>query len=118
MELNRRVFLGSASAFVVGTSLASGARTAVAASKGLANVRGGDADPTLFVSIATDGTLELTCHRSEMGQQTWTALAQLVADELEADWARVRVVQAQGDARYGDQNTDGSRSVRRNFHRL
>src|SRR6202035_1837950 len=34
------------------------------------------------------------------------------ADELEADWTRVRVIQAQGDAKYGDQNTDGSRSMR------
>ena len=53
-----------------------------------------------------------------MGQQTWTAMAQIVADELEAEWDKVRIVQAEGHERYGDQNTDGSRSVRFNFHRL
>ena len=35
----------------------------------------------------------------------------MLADELEADWGRVKVVQAPGDAKYGDQNTDGSRST-------
>ena len=35
----------------------------------------------------------------------------VLADELEADWTRVKIVQAQGDAKYGDQNTDGSRST-------
>ena len=45
-------------------------------------------------------------------------MAQIVADELEADWDKVEIVQAEGHERYGDQNTDGSRSVRFNFHRL
>jgi isoquinoline 1-oxidoreductase beta subunit len=45
-------------------------------------------------------------------------MAQIVADELEAEWDKVRIVQAEGHERYGDQNTDGSRSVRFNFHRL
>ncbi len=45
-------------------------------------------------------------------------MAQIVADELEADWESVKIVQAEGHERYGDQNTDGSRSVRYNFHRL
>ena len=42
-----------------------------------------------------------------------TALPMIVADELDADWARVRVVQSPGDEKtYGNQDTDGSRSVR------
>src|SRR3546814_1848088 len=37
----------------------------------------------------------------------------VVADEMEADWARVRIVQAEGDEKkYGNQDTDGSRSLR------
>ncbi|MEJ2603023.1 MAG: molybdopterin-dependent oxidoreductase [Gammaproteobacteria bacterium] len=85
---------------------------------GLKDVRGGDATPGLFISIEEDGTVKLTCHRSEMGQQTWTAMAQIMADELEADWDRISIVQAIGHPKYGDQNTDGSRSVRRNLTRL
>ncbi len=84
----------------------------------LSNVEGGDGTPSLWISIEPDGTVKVTCHRSEMGQQTWTAMAQIVADELDADWKDVEIVQALGHPKYGDQNTDGSRSVRYNFHRL
>ena len=47
-----------------------------------------------------------------MGTGIRTSLAMVLADELDADWHDVRVEQAQGDAKYGDQNTDGSKSVR------
>src|SRR5258708_6605722 len=50
-----------------------------------------------------------------MGTGIRTGLPMVLADELEADWQKVRIVQAQGDAKYGDQNTDGSRSVRHFF---
>ncbi|MDJ0653858.1 MAG: molybdopterin-dependent oxidoreductase [Xanthomonadales bacterium] len=74
--------------------------------------------PSLFVAMDQKGTVRVTCHRSEMGQQIRTSIAQIIADEMEADWARVVVEQAIGHPRYGDQNTDGSRSVRRNLKRL
>ncbi|MEM6775273.1 MAG: molybdopterin cofactor-binding domain-containing protein [Pseudomonadota bacterium] len=75
-------------------------------------------DAALFVSLMDDGRVEITCHRSEMGQHARTAVAQIVADEMEADWDRIVIAQALGDKRYGDQNTDGSRSIRFNFERL
>ena len=50
-----------------------------------------------------------------MGTGIRTGLPLVLADELEADWNRVKVVQAQGDPKYGDQNTDGSRSIRQFF---
>ncbi|MDW3685640.1 xanthine dehydrogenase family protein molybdopterin-binding subunit [Cupriavidus sp. CV2] len=78
---------------------------------------GGAVDsPLVFLSIAEDGKVSIVCHRSEMGQGVRTSLPMVVADELEADWAQVLVVQAPGDEiRYGNQNTDGSRSVRHFF---
>ena len=84
---------------------------------------GGDAiangtrdDPRVFVAIAEDGTVTIVCHRSEMGQGVRTSVAMVVADELEADWSRVKVVQAPGDeARFGSQNTIASRSLRHGF---
>ena len=73
-------------------------------------------DPLVFVAIGADGIVTVTCHRQEMGQGVRTSLPMVVADELEADWARVRVRQAQGDeARFGNQDTDGSRSMRHFF---
>ncbi|MCE9661005.1 MAG: molybdopterin-dependent oxidoreductase [Burkholderiales bacterium] len=72
--------------------------------------------PKIFVSIATDGTVSVIVNRSEMGQGVRTSLPRIVADELEADYKRVRVVQAPGDeAKYGNQDTDGSRSTRHWF---
>jgi isoquinoline 1-oxidoreductase beta subunit len=70
-------------------------------------------DPHLFVSIAPDGIVSIVAHRAEMGTGVRTSLPMIVADELEADWARVRITQAEGDeAKYGNQDTDGSRSTR------
>jgi isoquinoline 1-oxidoreductase subunit beta len=73
-------------------------------------------NPLVFVAIGEDGIVSIVCHRSEMGQGVRTGMPMIVADELEADWARVRVVQAPGDEeRYGNQDTDGSRSTRHFF---
>jgi isoquinoline 1-oxidoreductase beta subunit len=73
-------------------------------------------DPLAFVAIGEDGTVTIVCHRSEMGQGVRTGMPMIVADELEADWKRVRVAQAPGDEkRYGNQDTDGSRSTRHFF---
>lgn len=73
-------------------------------------------NPLAFVSIAEDGTVTIVCHRSEMGQGVRTGMPMIVADELEADWKRVRIAQADGDEKkYGNQDTDGSRSTRHFF---
>ena len=71
-------------------------------------------NPKVFISIAGDGTVSIVAARAEMGNgAARTALPMMLADELEADWAKVRVVQSPGDERtYGNQDTDGSRSVR------
>jgi isoquinoline 1-oxidoreductase beta subunit len=74
--------------------------------------------PNVFVAIDTDGTTYIVAHRSEMGSGSKTALPRIVADELDADWTRVKIVQAPGDAKYGDQDTDGSHSVRSFFDTL
>ena len=70
-------------------------------------------DPKVYVSIAADGSVTVICNRSEMGQGVRTSLSMVVADELDADWALVKVKQAPADeARFGNQDTDGSRSMR------
>ena len=73
-------------------------------------------NPLAFVSIAPDGTVTIVCHRSEMGQGIRTGMPMIVADELEADWKRVKIEQAPGDEKkFGNQDTDGSRSTRHFF---
>src|SRR5580704_8665663 len=67
--------------------------------------------PSVYLAIGTDGTAYVIAHRSEMGNGVRTSLPRIVAEELDADWARVKVVQAIGAEKYGDQDTDGSHSV-------
>lgn len=74
--------------------------------------------PNVFVAFRADGTVVITVSRSEMGQGVRTSLPRIVADELEADLGRITLAQAIGDSRYGDQNTDGSKSVRMMFEPL
>jgi isoquinoline 1-oxidoreductase beta subunit len=70
-------------------------------------------DPLAFIAIGNDGIVTIIVHRSEMGQGVRTGMPLIVADELEADWGRVRVSQAPADEeKYGNQDTDGSRSTR------
>src|SRR5437879_4386081 len=70
-------------------------------------------DPRFFVAIAPDGIVTIVAHRAEMGTGVRTSLPLIVAEEMEADWSRVKVQQAHGDeVKYGNQDTDGSRSTR------
>lgn len=79
------------------------------------------ASPNVFCTIDSDGTVTITCARSEMGQGARTGVPMMLADELEADWNRVKIWQAPGDPEKYDpagqdaQNTDGSRSTRHHF---
>lgn len=75
-------------------------------------------DPSVFIHVATDNTIQLVCHRSEMGQGIRSTWVYLFADEMDADVETITLVQADGDAAYGDQNTDGSSSIRRRYTEL
>ena len=117
-NVSRRSFLGGVAAgslvLAVGLPGGAGAQEKKFGADGMP--QGWRDDPRIFVAIAPDGTVTVTCHRQEMGQGVRTSVAMVVADELEADWSKVRVAQAPGDeARYGNQDTDGSRSLRHFF---
>ncbi len=90
------------------------ARAALAYATGAGKFPGGVvSDPHVFVAIDPSGIVTIVAHRAEMGTGSRTSLPMVVADELEADWARVHVEQSPGDEKkYGNQNTDGSRSLR------
>jgi len=74
--------------------------------------------PNVYVNIRRDGIVEIICHRSEMGQGIRTGLPQVIADEMEANWDMIEVIQALGDDKYASQNTDGSTSIRDQFDLL
>ena len=119
-NVSRRRFLQGVTAlggFVLAAGFPSLARAADPPKYGADGMPNGWVDdPLVFVAIGTDGIVSIVCHRSEMGQGVRTGMPMIVADELEADWKRVRVVQATGDEkRYGNQDTDGSRSTRHFF---
>lgn len=117
--LSRRGFLQGSIAALTLAVTAKGLITAAWAEEGTPRygadgMSGGTVDdPLIFVSIAADGTVTIVAHRAEMGTGVRTSLPMVVADEMEARWEQVRVVQAEADEiRYGNQNVDGSRSVR------
>src|SRR2546428_11023876 len=74
--------------------------------------------PNAWMEIRPDGAVTIWTGRSEMGQGVRTAMPMILAEELEADWTRVRVAQADADPAHGDQFTVGSRSVRSGFEPL
>ena len=126
-NVSRRNFLQgmlSASAFVLCVTksplLARAARTG-ATTIGMGSVPEIDATafhPNVYLGIQPDGTVLIVAHRTEMGNGVRTSLPRIIADELDADWSRVKVIQGDGDERYGSQDTDGSHSVREFFDTL
>lgn len=108
LEIGRRTFVaalgGAVSGLVLGLRFSSSAEAQGEPASQLVPIR--------FVQVGTDGIVTIVCSRSEMGQGIRSSLPFVLADELGADFARVKIVQGDGDARYGDQNTDGSHSVK------
>ncbi|WP_340117250.1 molybdopterin cofactor-binding domain-containing protein [Pelagibius sp. 7325] len=114
-NVSRRGFLKGGAAFALAVQFLPGEAEAFVSYKhgGLEMPNGVVNNPLVFVSIARDGTVTIVAHRSEMGTGSRTSIPMVVADEMEADWSRVKIVQAEGDEKkYGNQDTDGSRSLR------
>jgi isoquinoline 1-oxidoreductase beta subunit len=113
--LPRRAFLqvsaGAAGGLLLSVTLPAGIRRALAApptSKAGAVLHA-------FVEIAPDGIITIASKNPEIGQGVKTSLPMLVAEELDAPWDRVRVVQADLDPRYGDQFAGGSTAISENW---
>ena len=107
-EVTRRSFLklagGAGAVFVLGsfTSIACAGSHSEAA----------PFEPNAFVSIDRDGTVSITICKSDMGQGVRTSFAMMAADEMDADWSKVKAVNATGNDRlYGGQMTGGSSST-------
>ncbi|MBT8386860.1 MAG: molybdopterin-dependent oxidoreductase, partial [Ignavibacteria bacterium] len=71
--------------------------------------------PSVYLKIDSNGVVTIIVHRSEMGQGVKTALPMLIAEELEVDWDKILIEQADADPKYGSQTTGGSTSIRRSW---
>ena len=100
--LSRRGFLITLTAAGAAMGFASAA-DAAGAPAGLA--------PTIWYSIGRDGIITVNVIRAELGQHVGTAIARIVADELEADWSKVRITTVDSDPKWGLMVTGGSWSV-------
>jgi len=74
--------------------------------------------PSVYLKIDSNGIVTIIVHRSEMGQGIKTALPMLIAEELEVNWDKIVIEQADADRKYGSQTTGGSTSIRRNWEPL
>lgn len=72
-------------------------------------------EPTIWYGISPGGIVTVNIIRAEMGQHIGTALARILADELEADWEKVRIVTVDSDPKWGVMVTGGSWSVWQTF---
>ncbi len=113
--LSRRGFLIAAGATGAAFSFAG-----IAGAAGIAGGAGAASDPagfapTLWYRIGNDGIVTVNIIRAEMGQHVGTALARILAEELEADWSKVRIVHVDTDPKWGTMVTGGSWSVWQTF---
>ncbi|MFK7888721.1 MAG: molybdopterin cofactor-binding domain-containing protein [Gammaproteobacteria bacterium] len=123
--LTRRTFLARS----VSTGLAMGVGSLLPgcssedAVKQVASDEGSEAisrlfSPAVWFEINQDGDTLINIAKAEMGQHVGTALARIVADELGADWSRVRIKHVDTDPKWGYMVTGGSWSVFTSFNQL
>lgn len=117
IRLDRRSFLVSAGALTVAITLGQPAATANPAGTPAAKL-----EPNAWVTIGTDETVVLVFAQAEMGQGVLTSLPLCIAEEMDADWNRVKVVQSRTDRQIyglnGAITTFGSTSLHNNFERM
>lgn len=115
MEIDRRGFLQLA--VMAGAGVAFGA-TGCAVLKPQASPATAALAPDAFLEIDSAGQVTVWISRQEMGQGVRTALPMIVAEELDADWSAIRIIQAPLGEQYGAQRTGGSLSIRELFEPL
>ncbi len=115
VELSRRSFIVSSAAAGLALGYAS-----VAGFPGEALAAPSRFEPSIWYSIGPDGLVTVMCGKADMGQHVASTMAQLVAEELGANWKDMRVQLATNDPKYNDpmlgaQITGGSWSTMMNF---
>ncbi len=75
-------------------------------------------EPHIYLKIDNSGEITINAFRSEMGQGIRTAIAMIIAEELDADWDSIIIEQAPTDSAYGNQITGGSQSISGSYSTL
>ena len=115
-RISRRSFIAASAA--AGRGLALGFNLPSGFGRAMAQDAGSGAEVNIWVAIKPDDTCVIRIARSEMGQGTLTGLAQLVAEELECDWSKVRPEFPSPEENlrrkraWGEMSTGGSRGIR------
>jgi len=116
--------LATGAGLVVGFHWTPNTPRALAAEMAAGDAAAGELVPNAFVRIAPDDTVTVLSKHIEFGQGTFTGLATIVAEELDADWSKVRVEAAPADASryanlfYGIQGTGGSTAMANSWEQL
>ncbi len=103
--ISRRGFLITTGA--AGLTIAIGTLPRTASGATIASDLGQGVQPNVWVTIGADGAVTLVSPSAEMGQGVLTASPLLIAEEMDADWGRVRVAQAPADMAYGNPEFGG-----------
>jgi isoquinoline 1-oxidoreductase subunit beta len=114
--LSRRAFVTTTVGGAVGLALLPGMAGAQAPKPGAKPTE----QPLAFITIAKDGTTTILCNRMDMGQGIETGLAMICAEELDADWSKVRTgfgdqKAAYVDPLFGMHLTGGSNSIKNSY---
>jgi len=91
-DLSRRDFLGAATGLTLALTVAPDPLALIHDGPAGAALAEGPLSPNVWIAIATDGTITVVSPAAEMGQGTFTTLPAVIADELDADWTKVRPV--------------------------
>ncbi|MBK8688581.1 MAG: xanthine dehydrogenase family protein molybdopterin-binding subunit [Betaproteobacteria bacterium] len=125
INASRRDFLAAGSGLVLGLYLPTAAGQAGGPGRAGSAAAAAPFAPNAFVRIGSDNTVTVVAKHLEMGQGVYTGLATIVADELDAAWAQVRIEGAPADAaRYNNlfwgaaQGTGGSTAIANSWDQL
>lgn len=123
-----KVVAATAGSFTLGIyfteAAAEQAKVAGPGEAGSTALKEGNFTPNAFISISPDNSVTVIAKHMEMGQGSHTGLATLVADEMDADWAQIRTIDAPADASryanlaFGIQGTGGSTSIANSFMQM
>jgi isoquinoline 1-oxidoreductase beta subunit len=89
-EIGRRGFLAGSAGLTFGLAFGSGMSVTLVGAEAAA----GDFEPNAWIAIGTDDSVTIVSPAAEMGQGVFTSMPMIVAEELDADWTKVKVVQA------------------------